>query len=99
MSLPEVTPARLADHELEAMYAAWVVVEVHAENADNWRRHTGATTMMAWRTPDHVRLTRLLAHIAWQAAEMDRLTVERNRFWQIAMGRGGGEPEEEDADA
>lgn len=73
MSLPEVTPARLADRELATIRTFWAVVEDDAQAADEWRHHTGTLTRMAWRTPDHGRLTRLLAHIAWQAAEIDYL--------------------------
>lgn len=75
MSLPEVTPERIADEELAAIMAWWAMVEQQVQNADAWLRSTGTITAeeVSWRTPDHGRLTRLLAHIAWQAAERDRL--------------------------
>lgn len=75
MSLPKITPERIADHELAAITAWWAVLEQQAQNADAWLRSTGAikATDVGWRTHDHGRLTRLLAHIAWLTAERDRL--------------------------
>lgn len=75
MSLPEVTPKRIADHELATITAWWAMVEQQVQNADAWLRSTGAIKAdgVGWRTHDHGRLTRLLAHIAWLTAERDRL--------------------------
>lgn len=77
MTMPEVTPERLADDELAAIQTAWAMVEDDAQAADNWRRHTGSSKA-SWRTHDHAQLTRLLAHIAW-------LTAERDRVRQMAL--------------
>lgn len=75
MTMPEVTPERIADEELATIMAWWAVIEQQAQNADAWLRSTGAikATDVGWRTHDHGRLTRLLAHIAWLTAERDRL--------------------------
>lgn len=77
MSPPKITPERLADEELAAITAWWAILEQQAQNADAWLRSTGAikATDVGWRTHDHGRLTRLLAHIAWLTAERDRLRV------------------------
>lgn len=78
MSLPEITPERLADHELVAIQLAWAMVEEHVQAAASWPHHPDKPPRMVWRTPDHVRLTRLLAHSAW-------LTAERDHFRQMAL--------------
>lgn len=89
MSLPEVTPERLADDELAAIQTWWAIIEEQAQHADAWLLHTGTikARMAGWRVPEHAQLTRLLAHIAWQAAEMDRL--------REALAECASEPQEE----
>lgn len=88
MSLLEVTPERLPDDELATIRRGWV-----AEEERNQAYDDAGYQRSGWRSYEHTLLTSLLAHSAWQAAEIDRL--------REALAECASEPRhpQEDADA
>lgn len=65
--MPEIPPARLPDDELATIHEGWVAGEERNRAYDD-----AGYQRSGWRSYEHTLLGSLLAHIAWQAVEIDR---------------------------